>query len=361
MALSNLNKAEDDRLKAAARKNSQATPDEKGPDVVEEISIIYQNEKYVLRTDGGDLDARNKLTGHGFTITQQGDFIFVSGPGGKGNPCGGRFMINTTGGQITKNDGPNIEENTASPTSAATEGKEGSGEEAGLAKSVVCNGNHLEECHGQRRIFGTHVVIEAADKLVLKGMNGIVMQAGPTGGGELTMQAGTIKQITGNMETVITGQKTELTSESKAIQIDPRGTTATVSTGSKAETFVGDLKQTIIGSYQVTVAGSKKPTLNFNPKNALSFTCAAGDIKLSTKIGSIFCTAGIAKPSFADFKPGAFFAQAVAGVKIENIGPKTNVDILSELGDINLEAKAGGANITAATDVKVVGLKIYLN
>ena len=74
-----------------------------------QVTVIFQNKEYVLRTDGGgDLDARNKLTGHGFTITQSGDFVFISGPGGKDNPCGGRFMVNTTGGKLEKHGGPII-------------------------------------------------------------------------------------------------------------------------------------------------------------------------------------------------------------------------------------------------------------
>ena len=32
--------------------------------IAREVTVIFQNKHYVLRTDGGDLDARNKLTGH---------------------------------------------------------------------------------------------------------------------------------------------------------------------------------------------------------------------------------------------------------------------------------------------------------
>ena len=96
MALSEINRNE--QLRAKQIKAGQA--DEKEDlEIIRTVTVIFQNKEYVLRTDGGDLDARNKLTGHGFTITQSGDFVFISGPGGKDNPCGGRFMVNTTGGK----------------------------------------------------------------------------------------------------------------------------------------------------------------------------------------------------------------------------------------------------------------------
>ena len=108
MALSKVNNRTAE-LEAKMIKAGQA--DEKQDvEIVRKVTVIFQNKEYVLRTDGGDLDARNKLTGHGFTISQQGDFIFVSGPGGKGNPCGGRFMVNTTGGKLEKHGGPIIQE-----------------------------------------------------------------------------------------------------------------------------------------------------------------------------------------------------------------------------------------------------------
>lgn len=369
MALADINKESGSRLDAAARKNSQATPSEPKPDVVEKIVVIFQNEEYILRTDGGDLDARNKLTGHGFTITQQGDFIFVSGPGGKGNPCGGRFMINTTGGQITKNDGPNIEENTASSTSAVTEQNESNGSKPGLAKSVMCNGDHLEECHGTRRIDGTHVVITASEKLTLTGLNGIVLQAGPKGDGELIMNAGTIKQVTGTMETTITGQKTESNSESSTTQLDPRSTTAIVSSGHLSQQFLGDLKQVITGQYEVQVLGKVSvPPSGFitSPTSGINMYTLNGDMKFSTANpkSSIFATAGIEKPSLV-VEPGSISLQATSSVEIKALVKDIVLDALQKItADAKQEVKITGKGVEIAGgegDVKVTGAKIYLN
>ena len=355
MALANVNKDSGRLLDAAAKKNSQATPDEPKPRVVEKISVIFQNEEYVLRTDGGDLDARNKLTGHGFTITQKGDFIFVSGPGGKGNPCGGRFMINTTGGQITKNDGPNIEENNANVTSPTTEGKEPEGATSGLAKSVLCHGDYREETHGERRIQGTHVVIEATGLLNLVGLGGINLQAGTGGGGTISMTAGTIKQITRNKEEFVLGQSTSLTSEKSDVQLDPRGTTALISAGNQSIKFLGDMKYQVVGRYELGVVGAKGGLI-FDPKNALSLYSTNGDLKLSTKVGSIMATAGIEKPSFDGLLPGSFIVQASKDVKTSS----TLATEIKSTTSVGIEAGTS-LGLTATGDVTVKGALIYLN
>ena len=114
MALAEINRNEELRKKQI--KAGQA--EEQDVTISRQVTVIFQNKEYVLRTDGGDLDARNKLTGHGFTITQSGDFVYVSGPGGKDNPCGGRVMVNTTGGTLEKHGGPIVVEAMANKSSA---------------------------------------------------------------------------------------------------------------------------------------------------------------------------------------------------------------------------------------------------
>ena len=132
MALSEINR--DEQLRRKQIEASKAD-EEQDVEIVRKVTVIFQNKEYVLRTDGGDLDARNKLTGHGFTISQKGDFIFVSGPGGKGNPCGGRFMVNTTGGKMEKHGGPIITE--ASSNSNAAVETDNNSATNGLARSTV--------------------------------------------------------------------------------------------------------------------------------------------------------------------------------------------------------------------------------
>ena len=121
MALSEINRNEQLRKKQIEASRADEKEDVQ---ITRQVTVIFQNKEYVLRTDGGDLDARNKLTGHGFTITQSGDFVYVSGPGGKDNPCGGRFMINTTGGKLEKHGGPIIQEALANKTNAVETDKE---------------------------------------------------------------------------------------------------------------------------------------------------------------------------------------------------------------------------------------------
>ena len=364
MALADVNKEKGRLLDQAARKNSQATPDEKGPEVVEKISVIFQNEEYILRTDGGDLDARNKLTGHGFTITQKGDFIFVSGPGGKGNPCGGRFMINTTGGKLEKHDGPAIAEYNANSTNAtATEEGEGDGSTSGLAKSEICHGDSREEVHGEKRISGTHVVIEATGLLNLVGLGGLNLQAGVGGGGTITMNAGVLKMITRNKEEIVFGQSTSLTSEKSDVQLDPRGTTAIVSAGNKSEKFLGDMKKQVVGKYELGVVGSKGG-LVYDPKSAFNLYSLNGDIKLSTKVGSILGSAGVEKPDFSGATPGSMIFTAAKDFKTTStlateLTAVTSVK-LNATTDVSVDAK-GLVNITATGNVNITGALIYLN
>ena len=54
------------------------------------------------------------------------------------------------------------------------------------------------------------------------------MQAGPNGGGPITMQAGTITQVASNKEEYIIGQKMTVASENTEVNYDPRGTSSIV-------------------------------------------------------------------------------------------------------------------------------------
>ena len=173
MALAEINRNEELRKKQI--KAGQA--EEQDVTISRQVTVIFQNKEYVLRTDGGDLDARNKLTGHGFTITQSGDFVYVSGPGGKDNPCGGRFMVNTTGGKLEKHGGPIIQEAAANKNNAIETDSENPTK--GVARSTVLYGDDNEDIKADKRIDAVNVIIEASDLLTLIGNNGIKLQAGP--------------------------------------------------------------------------------------------------------------------------------------------------------------------------------------
>ena len=375
MALSKVNNRTAE-LEAKMIKAGQA--DEKQDvEIVRKVTVIFQNKEYVLRTDGGDLDARNKLTGHGFTISQQGDFIFVSGPGGKGNPCGGRFMVNTTGGKLEKHGGPIIQEAQSNSNAAVETDNEGTD---GLARSTVLYGADKEEIQGDKRISALNVVIEATDLLTLIGHNGIKLQAGPNGGGPITMQAGSITQVASNKEEYVLGQKMVVSSESTEVNYDPRGTKALISPGHQSIKYMGDVKHQVMGAYRLDVAGVSTSPFILDKKTGIAINTKAGDFKIGTSAGSmhIMATGKKVCPSFDGIKPGTVNINSLLGTNLTSTSPalgkvkidtgtteikssanvdisaKTGIEMTTDAQDIKIEAKAGSVDIDA-------GLKIYLN
>jgi len=374
MALSEINRNE--QLRAKQIKAGQA--DEKEDlEIIRTVTVIFQNKEYVLRTDGGDLDARNKLTGHGFTITQSGDFVFISGPGGKDNPCGGRFMVNTTGGKLEKHGGPIIQEAAANKNNAIETDSENPTK--GVARSTVLYGDDNEDIKADKRIDAVNVIIEASDLLTLIGHNGIKLQAGPEGGGPLTMHAGTITQIASNKEEYVIGQKMVVSSESTEVNYDPRGTKALISPGHQSIKYMGDVKHQIMGAYRLDVAGISTSPFIIDKKTGIGINTKAGDIKFGTLAGSmhISATGGAKMPSLDGIKPGTININSLLGANITSSSPlqgkvkidtgtteiksSANVDVSAETG-IDLTTNTRDVTIKAtAGNVSVEGLLIYLN
>ena len=374
MALSEINRNE--QLRSKQIKAGQADERE-DLEIIRTVTVIFQNKEYVLRTDGGDLDARNKLTGHGFTITQSGDFVFVSGPGGKDNPCGGRFMVNTTGGKLEKHGGPIIQEAAANKNNAIETDSENPTK--GVARSTVLYGDDNEDIKADKRIDAVNVIIEASDLLTLIGHNGIKLQAGPEGGGPLTMHAGTITQIASNKEEYVIGQKMVVSSESTEVNYDPRGTKALISPGHQSIKYMGDVKHQIMGAYRLDVAGISTSPFIIDKKTGIGINTKAGDIKFGTLAGSmhISATGGAKMPSLDGIKPGTININSLLGANITSSSPlqgkvkidtgtteiksSANVDVSAETG-IDLTTNTRDVTIKAtAGNVSVEGLLIYLN
>lgn len=348
MALANTNQSQRRDEQLRERKLSQVEDPPIQEPTNREITVIFQNQRYVLRTDGGDLDVRNKLTGHGFTITDSGDMIFISGPGGKDKPCGGRMMINTTGGTLEKHGGPIIQEAVASSTSPVDGDKAPSGPVSGTARSFVGYGNDNAEVHGDLRRTAQHVVIEATETLTLVGINGINLKAGATGGGTLTIEAGTIKQVCTNKEEFVLGRTETISSESADIKIDPRATTASISPGVESRKFLGDVKHTIVGCYELNVLGNKaKVPLIKNPKTAINISAVQGDVKIGAFDGSLLMVAGVTDADFGSIQSGTVAVSSVA------------LDFTSS-ESVNI---FGGADVTieSSANVNIQGALIYLN
>ena len=375
MALSEVNNRSQE-LTQKMIKAGQA--EEQDVTIAREVTVIFQNEKYVLRTDGGDLDARSKLTGHGFTITESGDFVVISGPGGKDNPCGGRMMANTTGGKLEKHGGPIIQEAHANKSNAIETDNESSTK--GVARSTVLYGDDNLNVKADVKIDAVNVTIEASGLLSLVGINGIKLQAGPEGGGPITMQAGSITQVAANKEEYVIGQKMVVSSESTEVNYDPRGTKALISPGHQSIKYMGDVKHQIMGAYRLDVAGISTSPFIIDKKTGIGINTKAGDIKFGTLAGSmhISATGGAKMPSLDGIKPGTININSLLGANITSSSPvqgKVKIDTgtteIKAKANVDVSAKTGISLVTDAQDVKIeatagnvdidAGLKIFLN
>ena len=124
-----------------------------------EYTVLINGEKIILTTDKFGASLVDKLEGHGLHVQQNGDIAIISGSGGKGKTCGGRLLINTKNGQLTKS-GPITEEITASSSSSTEKGSVTS-EESGhsqVAYSGSFSGDHEVEIQGTKYVKARDIV-----------------------------------------------------------------------------------------------------------------------------------------------------------------------------------------------------------
>jgi len=337
------------------------TPDEtQDTEITREITVLMNGKRHAIVCENGECTWADKTGVAGITLSSNGDMIMLSGKGGNGNACGGRMLINAKGGQLAKYEGPVITEASASTTSP-TEG-EGSGTSATsatnkLACSNLYYGDAITECHGELRLRATKVVIEAADVLSLIGKSKVLIQAGPSGGGEIQLNAGKIKQTCDTSVEEVLGQKSTTVAEKTDLQFDPRASVNIISPGHVNWQILGDYQQTIGGVSKTEVAGAVLSTpmivdrvFSFSVDALLgnmNFTSVVGNITQTATAGALTQFAGLALTS-------------TAGAKV-NIAAGEGVDVTSALGDVSVESLAGAVSLKAKTDVKVQGAFIYLN
>jgi len=338
-----------------------STPDEtQEEDITREITVLVNGKRYAI-TDDGDLDIRNKLTGMGISIQQTGDLMILTGSGGNGRACGGRLMINAKSGQITKSGGPIITEASASsqnPANGEGSTKPGQSGKGDLACSNLYYGDAITECHGELKIKATNITIEAADVLSLVGLNRVLIQAGPKGGGEIQLRAGTIKEDATNKETAIIGQKIDVgAGEETTLQFDPRASKNLVSSGHLMVKVAGDRKENIAGLSHTIVGGvTLSAPLVKNRTSSLHFDVALGNASMNTKVGSLLFTVGGIKPP-ETFEAGGI---SMSAIKKFNVVATQEAEFKS-LG-FDVTAAASGVNLTAVGgNVTIAGALIYLN
>ena len=302
-----------DKEPVKADDESQQLEDEQ-----KDYKVIFNNQSFAMIVDEGGARWANKKGPANIDLQNNGDVIILSGSGGNGKACGGRILINTKGGRVEKHKGPVITEAAASPKSP-TKGEGSDTTESSAKDNIACSnmyyGDAITECHGEVRIKATNIVIEAADVLSLVGKSKVLIQAGPSGGGEIQMNAGKITQLADTREEITTGQIMKIVSEDTTLQFDPRASVNTVSPGHVNWQVLGDYQQNIGGVANITALGKPSvPPLVEERTNSYSIR-----------------TTGIAK-----------------GISLDSAT------------DININA-ALQANLTAVGNVNIKGALIFLN
>jgi hypothetical protein len=325
-----------------------STPDEEQGPVTTEITVLVAGKRYTLTDDGGDLEIRNKLNGMGISIQENGDIMMLSGSGGNGKACGGRFIVNSKGGQLIKS-GSLVAEYTGNSNSSTKGGGSDESSTAGkneTAKSEICYGDSITEVHGEVRIKGTNIVLEAADVLSLIGKSSVLIQAGPNGGGELRINAGQITETCGTRVGLVTGQKSDVISEEVSLQYDPRASVNVISPGHMNVKAAGDISLGAGGAIEMIALGLKNPLgLIKDPVSTIGMKTVAGGLTLtSAAFTNITALGPLTQASNATTITSTTLLTMISG---------TGASILTGTGNVDITATKGNVNVK--------GLLIYLN
>jgi hypothetical protein len=362
---------EDNAFKNLAADNSQRrrTFDGKTPPEVKNeeqkvvtdrrIRVKMADSENAIVCDDGGCSWSNKDGMSSINMQKNGDVIMLSGSGGNGNACGGRLLINVKSGQVTKSGGPIIVEASASDTAAPN--GDGSGTTESSAKSKIASsnmyyGDAITECHGEVRIKGTNIVLEATDVLSLIGKTKVLIQAGPNGGGEIQLNAGQIVQTSDTSIEEVLGQKSTTVAEKTDVQFDPRASVNIISPGHVNWQVLGDYQQNIGGVANITALGKPSvPPLVKERTNSYAIRTVGATGK------------GISIDSATLVSINSAAAMTIGSVGALNVtsGAATitpaSINVLSGTG-ASITATTGNVDITAiAGNVNVKGLLIYLN
>ena len=169
-----------------------------------EYTIHMNGKNFQLIEENGSLHFVDKNHGTGITIDKNGDTYIISGPGGNGNACAGRLLINSRGGQLVKSGNFTAEYTANSSNSVNGEGSSSSTTKKGNedststaaqngsadAKSETCYGDNTCEVFGDFNVNATNIHLQATDTLYINADSKIVITAGKDGGGSMEIHAG---------------------------------------------------------------------------------------------------------------------------------------------------------------------------
>ena len=345
------------------RERTQLLPqdEEEEKKVLRTIKIHVASENYTVMEDGvvtspngTDLNIVNKKSGVGFIIRNNGDIMIQSGGGEGGKYCGGRFLINTKGGQLVKS-GPIVQEITSQGKSAV-EGEGGENDKDQTGSSKIVWGNDTEEIHGNKHIRGRQITIDAGDVLTLMAKESIILQAGPEGGGEIQLKAGLVKTTADIIESN-SSKEDIVTKERTLTQFDPRGSDNFISVGHRNVRCLGDLNVDVGGIISTKIMGGTPwPPLvkGTKRKSSLNVSVIKGNISMMTNIGSMLMSAGAGAACLIPPKPGAFTVTAKTSIKQEAKTAFTAKALGSEFS-------MGGGDATDPTSGAAIGGEIELS
>ena len=327
------------------------------------LTILVNGETVQISEDFTGTHLMNKDEGHGLHIQKNGDIIILSGSGGKGNTCGGRLLINTKNGQITKS-GPITEEVNASSKSATEDGSkpnEGSGGSE-VAYSGSFSGDHEVEIQGTKYVKARDIVLDATDTLTLRA-NKVIVAAD-----EWTEDTGLKKTVVDTEEEEITSQRTSEVKEDTSKQYDTRASKNIVGTGNISQKIQGDLSLLVAGLMDLQVQGgipkgiplikNRSAGLNIGingPKSAGSLQIEAKDLVKIHSTGSSF--EAIANEGLSLFAMDDVDIQGMMNTNILATDGKVEV----KGSRVKIETTGGDIVVDAKGDFDVTAMKIYLN
>lgn len=355
---------------AAEGKVKPKTPDEENnTETVITAKVLANTEDYCILEEGKpgekSLNMVCKGTGWGVIMDSQGNISLNAAAQASGKYCGGKFQVNARGGTIQKYGGTAALEYNASETNNgesdsnkdsadATKGK--------IAKSEMIFGDSVTEVQGNEHIRGRNVTIDAGDVLTLLAKEKIILQAGPNGGGEISMVCGKRTLETDINEEWIKSQNSRITTEETALTFDPRGSQNLITTGHLNHRVLGDYVLSTVGVGRMIIGGGtlSVPLVTDMRTSAFNVECTVGNLSMITKVGSILSSAGVSKWPDMGGLVGGVSTKAATSMKQE---ATVNVDIEAQAmatfkakGVATVESEALMTVKGAAVDIKADGI-----
>ena len=340
-----------------------------------EYTIHMNGKNFQLIEENGSLHFVDKNHGTGITIDKNGDTYIISGPGGNGNACAGRLLINSRGGQLVKsgnftaeytansNNSVNGEGSSSSTTKRGNKDATSTAAQSGSAdaKSETCYGDNTCEVFGDFNVNATNIHLQATDTLYINADSKIVITAGKDGGGSMEIHAGELlHKVQTLRDEISSAHIRDGVPETTNIHYDPRSNTSSVGFHNRIEKISGDYKLEVGGSMNFSVLGLPNPnpvafatdaaTGDLTTKMQLSVL--AGDFAVETTAGSLLVKAGPDLSFPGVLLPGSLSVAAAGGAQI-SAGPDLS---LPELVAGNISMQSGtGTTIDATTSVDIKG------